>query len=62
MNTKKILTKDVIVLKEKDRLDDNMLSDIIGGNSLAMDCTCKCDSGNCYEDSPSEPSLPILNA
>lgn len=59
MESRKFSLDDIIILNKCDTFDDGKLSKIIGGNNdRDMGCTCKCDSGNCYEDDGS-PFIPV---
>lgn len=48
MKTNRFSIDDLVILKEDECFDNDNLSAIMGG--MTVSCTCKCVSGNCYND------------
>lgn len=52
MERKKISLNEISVIKECEELDNNQLSNIIGGVAIALSeekCECNCIGGNCND-------------
>lgn len=55
---KKFSLSDIEIIQDKDVMENDMLSKILGGANVAALCLCKCGQANCYFDDDIPPVFP----